>query len=139
MADILRCPSHSARTASAVVFSTNTPSGDSNTRFSRTGSNCNRACLHKRGREDIVTSRIVRFILKRVMDGIQHAPQNITFEFKGGDSPLLLLACLAVAGYKVKSVGGITRRLRQARLEVSQANGCYPCVVALEGCDALLH
>src|SRR6266699_2300810 len=139
MADTLRCPLHSARIASAVAFSTSTPSGDSSTRFSRTGSHCSRAWPHNLGREAMVTSRIGRFILKRVMDGIQHAPQYIALEFKGSDSSLLLLESLAVAGYKVKSIGGITRRLRQARLEVSQASGPYPGVVALKGRDALLH
>src|SRR2546425_3708131 len=88
----LCCPSQRARRAEAVALSTSTPSGASRTCFWRTESHCRRARALSRGRALIVTSHILGLGCDRMLDGVQHTPQDVALELKCDQSSLLLLA-----------------------------------------------
>jgi hypothetical protein len=67
-----------------------------------------------------------------MVNGVQHAPQDLTFEHKCLDGSLLLLARMAVLDDNLNCVLSIVRRLRQACLEICQAMSVNPRIVTLE-------
>src|SRR5438477_12776446 len=95
--------------AAPVSFSRVTVSGVSSTYPCLAWSNVSLTCGARRGRSASLFIRI------GVVDGIQHAPQNVALERQCCHGSRLLLRCPAVLGHYVQGVCGVARCLRHAR------------------------
>src|SRR6185312_13860875 len=139
MSSRVRSPSHSSSTSTAVSFSTNAPSGNSNTSCSRTRSWWSRTPVASLGRSNGTRSalrgRRRRGPRVAAVDRVELRPEQVALEGERRHRALLVGAGAAALQRHPERVLGVAGGERQPRAEVLEPGRVDPRVVLLERRD----